>query len=335
MRAFLRLSWEVMACCRAEVPITVERRTGGWQGDDNSVSAGYMANPGWPKVRCTGVMSRKTHMASVLGLVAVMAGGCACRNLPTCPPQRSMVVTLAELTGQSVSLAPGTYQLLGEPGTVGRFPCTIGFAQVTHRDEANPTSDSGLAVRPFDKDKMVYWIELLDNLYLVSEVYELDGKGAPQAPVSVVDVHQLAGRSGADLCLVMSAGVSGSEPGCQVVGAVYETATGRPLVYARSGIYPEADPDPMTDEIIDEMEKAQKARQREEGCIRRSDEDPEKAAKRMPPYDGMRLAEAHFRSLIRQAVWEMARKDELPDETSPSPWSDWRRKQRLLLWPSD
>lgn len=264
-------------------------------------------------------------------LLAVALGGCtSTARVKPIVPDRQTIVTLPELTGQPIDAPAGTYRVRGDPKTRGRFPCSIAVSKVRYRDEAAPIPDSGLAVQPLQVDNAVRWIGLFDNLPEIVEVFQVDYMGLPAAPVTTVDVYQAAGRVGGGLCLVMSEGVSGTEDGFQVVGALYDPVVGTPIVVARSSVFPvlTGDEDPNTIDI-----PGYHGRGTREADAAAKPEDDRKVKAVAPPYDPLRLAQEHFRELVRQAVWEMVRQDQAPTAIEPSPWSDWRQRRRLLLWP--
>jgi hypothetical protein len=264
-------------------------------------------------------------------LLAMVLGGCAstARVKPIVPDQQ-MLVTLPELTGQPFDVPAGTYRVLGDPRTRGRFPCSIAVAKVRYRDETAPIPESGLALQPLQVDNAVRWVGLFDNLPEVVEVFQVDYMGLPAAPVTTVDVYQAAGRVGAGLCIVMSEGVSGAQDGFQVVGSLYDPAAGTPIVVVRSSVFPvlTGEEDPNTIDI-----PGYHVPGTDQADVAEAPEHDRKVKAVIPPYDPLRLAQAHFRELVRRAVWEMVRQDQVPTATEPSPWSDWRQRRRMLLWP--
>lgn len=179
----------------------------------------------------------------VLAASALSALGCSGARKRSQPevftPQPR--VTWGELCPQSIAPPDEGYALLGEPGSVGRFPATVGVTRLAVREKEGARVPV-LPGRP--KNEFLTWNRAFDELMAISNVFPVaqrDLGGGDARPMQI-----LAAFRGLQAGLgIIYATNELSPTETEMIGVLYDSSTARPLaaISARAVSTAPADPD--------------------------------------------------------------------------------------------
>jgi len=177
-------------------------------------------------------MSKRWAMGIGLVLLA-MIGACAEQ------PARPSVVIVKKnpvspkwqgITTASVSGVRNTYVQVVSAPAERLFPASLAIARV-RGDLKSPDGPVIMASTP-SRD-LVDWMDLFDDVPMISEVFPVTFARGGKRPVRPTDVIEHAGEGGADLCLIYRE-TAHDEHEADVRGAIYATSNGQLLALVQA-----------------------------------------------------------------------------------------------------
>ncbi|HKQ47024.1 MAG TPA: hypothetical protein VJZ71_03015 [Phycisphaerae bacterium] len=245
-------------------------------------------------------------LVAFIVLAAASSGGCTSH---ACMDEFSVeldTVSLGpeDLGATSEQFAIGGRHIDASPST-GRFPAGLAVAKVVSRADGAATRNLRISEMP--TDQVAYWNGLLDSLPPVREVAVLKGQGLDPRGTAWSEILREAARIDCRLCLIYGRWERG-EGDADLIGVLCDARESRTLSAFRVPI--------VFDDVRYDDEQ---------------DRRPPEGVLSPAEYD----AEAELRGLVRDAVWDLAKRDEPTTTTQPSPWQtdDWLspRDDRLII----
>jgi hypothetical protein len=172
----------------------------------------------------------------------------------------------------------------------GRFPAGVAIARIVSA-VSDPNDPRKIRITETPTDQAAYWNGLLDSLPPVREVALIRGQGLDPRGAAWDDVLKQSEKIDCRLCLIY--GRSNQESGdADLVGVLWDAQETKALVAFRTPL--------VMDDGLPEAEE----------------QTPLEGVFSPPELD----AEQHLRELVRDAVWDLARRDAPSATTQPSPW---------------
>ncbi len=169
-----------------------------------------------------------------MGLTFLMMIG-ACAERPDPPSVVIVKKTPVSPKWQGVTTASvggvhNTYVQVVSAPAERLFPASLAVARV-RGDAKNPDGPIVLASTP--SQDLVDWMDLFDDVPMISEVFPVTFARGGKRPVHPVDVIEHARQGGADLCLIYRETAS-DEHEADVRGAIYATNNGELLALVQA-----------------------------------------------------------------------------------------------------
>ncbi|MFQ5501621.1 MAG: hypothetical protein ACE5EQ_04890 [Phycisphaerae bacterium] len=184
----------------------------------------------------------------------------------------------------------------------GRFPAGLCVVRVeAFKEDDKP--DRLLRVITLPKHHAVYWNHLFDELLSIREVIFLGRPGLDPRGYTWREILSAAAVRDSSLCIIY-ARLEMTDADAEYVGMLWDTGTFEALASFRAPVVLSAD-------LVDALE-----------------EDPQSDS---AISEADFRAELDFRHLIRDAIWDLAKRDIPPTTTQPSPW----RYSDVPLFPRD
>ncbi|HWL95508.1 MAG TPA: hypothetical protein VNT79_18460 [Phycisphaerae bacterium] len=241
---------------------------------------------------------RRVHLSTTTAIGLALAAG-ACGGRKTSPKYQiddeTCVVTVSAedfgVAGGSFSRA-GAATPLTEPAA-GQFPAGLCIARV----EAflGESGDRRLRPQPLPEQHAIHWNHLLDDLPAVREIVFLRQPGLDPRGCRRDDILDAARANACDLCLIY-ARVEDSEADAEYVGVLCDTRSKTPIAAVRAPVV-------LPIEIAEELKQAP-------DCDVETGESDYRS-------------EQEFRRLVRDLIWDLAKKDVSASELRESPWKDY------------
>ncbi|MFQ5411499.1 MAG: hypothetical protein ACE5EC_04355 [Phycisphaerae bacterium] len=246
---------------------------------------------------------RRLTMDVLLGVIA-MAGGCVNEADKYRVSVDEEIVSLipADLGDRDRMSEKIGVHFLDAKETSGRFPAGLCVVRVEAFKDGDG-QDRLLRIIDLPKHHAVYWNHLFDELLPIREVIFLGRPGLDPRGYDWREILSAAAIRDCSLCIIY-ARLETTDADAEYVGMLWDTGTFEALASFRS-------PMVLTAELVEALEEDPM-----------SDSDIREANFR---------AEQDFRHLIRDAIWDLSKRDRDPVTTQPSPW----RYQDVPMFPRD
>ncbi len=243
---------------------------------------------------------KRTTLAGCAALVVAGSSG-ACREKPykgawrVQPPEDELGAVAVEpndigLTPEEVA-GSGRHILDATPSS-GRFPTGLSVVQVVATVDGPEVTRT---VRPAQMagDRQAYWLGLADDLPGMREVRLQRQRGLDPRGTGHREILDEALNSRCNLCLIY-ARVLDTNADAEYFGVLYDARSGTALAAFRS--------------------TANLQKQQRKACDRHEHEFDDGEC--ISSY----LAEARLRQMVRDTLWDLAKRDQREPTTQPSPW---------------
>ncbi len=240
-----------------------------------------------------------------LTIVLFIVGTVGCKSHPI--PTQVRQIQMEMLTSNVPSPGPNSYSIYQMKDTVGRFPCGLSVMRITGSlpdDPDQPAEDAGkrLLLDLLPEIKAVPWTELFDNLPAITTVKVMGRPALVFEQVTLDELIEAGRRQHTELLLIY--GQHDLDDGLvRIVGAIYETATGKLLATVEAKVTPVLGLPAPSDRVEQD----------------RRHEDPEC------------LTAKEFQKLVLYCIFELSQLDTPSTTTQPNPWD--RPEVRPMLSP--
>lgn len=246
-------------------------------------------------------------MSAFIALSPALVGGCA---TPACTESVSVGLDTVSLAPEDLGLTGDQFGTNGgkhvdSSPSKGRFPAGLAVAKVVSKAAGAPSKNLRISETP--PDQIAYWNGLLDSLPPVREVAILKSQGLDPRGATWDEILREAVRIDCNLCVVYGRWERDAGE-ADLIGILCDARRSTTLCVFRVPL------------VLDAARyEEEEDRGRHEGVLTPAEYD----------------AEAELRGLVRDAVWDLAKRDEPTATTQPSPWQDddWLspRNDRLII----